>query len=79
MIGCVFYAARTGSGGDKMSTWTGRRPKLNPEQVDELAQVKAARSRLPSDRELARKFDVDAATVTRYLRGLPKRYADKPG
>jgi DNA-binding FadR family transcriptional regulator len=61
-----------------MSTrvWVGRRAALTAEQAAELREVAQARSRLPTDRELAARFGCSPDCVRAYMKGYrPKRYA----
>jgi hypothetical protein len=59
-----------------MPGWVGRPPRLTPEAILELRAIAQARKALPSNAELARRFNVSTATIIHVMAGrLPKRYA----
>jgi DNA-binding CsgD family transcriptional regulator len=58
-----------------MPEWVGRPPRLTPQQLEELRAIAQARKALPSNAELAKRFNVSTRTVISYLRCPPKRFA----
>ena len=60
--------------------WSGRPPKLDPQHVPELLEIRQRLADIPTVAELAVRWGISRSAVRRYLHEqLPKRYEAQRG